>query len=233
MAKNHIMTTKELAEYIKLNEKTVIKMAQNGKLPGIKIGNQWRFHLAAIDKYLQGEIVKSPDEELDLLIQTEAKIIPLSRLIHLGFMDLDLKAENIDEVLISLTKIAKENGLTKQDRILLKELRKREKMMSTAIGKGVAVPHPRNPSTELFQKPNIVFMRSKKGIKFNAPDGKDVYVFFMICAPNEFVHLRLLAKIAKLLHMENIMKRFLCAETKEQIMQILLEFDRDRMFSRT
>ncbi len=231
MPKDNIMTTKELAEYIKLNEKTVIKMAQNGELPGIKIGNQWRFHLTAIDKYLQGEIVKSPDEELDLLIQTEAKIIPLSRLISVELMDLDLKAENIDEVLISLTKLARKNRLTLQDDLLLKELRKREKMMSTAIGKGVAVPHPRNPSAELFQKPNIVFMRSKKGIKFNAPDGKKVNVFFMICAPNEFVHLRLLAKIAKLLHVKNIMERFLCAETKKQVMQIFLAFDRDRIFS--
>ncbi len=232
MAANHIMTTKELSEYIKLNEKTVIKMAQNGELPGIKIGNQWRFHSTAIDKYLQGQRVKSPDEGSDLLIQTEEKIIPLSRLISAELMDLDLKAENMEEVLIALTKIAKENGLTLQNDLLLKELRKREKMMSTAIGKGAAVPHPRNPSTELFQKPNIVFMRSKKGIEFNAPDGKNVYVFFMICAPNELLHLRLLAKIAKLLQMENIMERFLCAQTKEQIMQILLEFDRDRIFFR-
>ncbi len=230
MAKNNIMTTQELAEYIKLNEKTVIKMAQSGELPGVKVGNQWRFHLSSIDNYLQGKIVKAEDKDLDLLIHTKAKIIPLSRLIKPEYMELDLEAESIDEVLIVLTKIAKENDLTPDDQVLLKELKKREKMMSTAIGRGVSIPHPRNPSIKLFQKSNIVFVRLKKGINFNAPDGKDVSIFFMICAPNEFEHLRLLAKVAKLLHMENIRDRLLNAQTKEQIMYILLEFDRERMF---
>ena len=55
MLNSKVMTTKELAEYIKLNEKTIIKMAQNGELPGKKVGNQWRFHLMAIDNYLQIE----------------------------------------------------------------------------------------------------------------------------------------------------------------------------------
>ncbi|PIQ90302.1 MAG: MerR family transcriptional regulator, partial [Candidatus Omnitrophica bacterium CG11_big_fil_rev_8_21_14_0_20_41_12] len=40
--KNPIMTTRELANYIKLNEKTIIRMAQNGKIPGVKVGSQWR-----------------------------------------------------------------------------------------------------------------------------------------------------------------------------------------------
>ena len=44
--------SKELAEYLKLNEKTIIKMAQNKDLSGVKVGNQWRFHRAAIDAYL-------------------------------------------------------------------------------------------------------------------------------------------------------------------------------------
>ncbi|MBI4845018.1 MAG: PTS sugar transporter subunit IIA [Candidatus Omnitrophica bacterium] len=231
MAKNDIMTTKELAEYIKLNEKTVIKMAQTGKLPGVKIGNQWRFHLAAIDNYIQGQIVKSADEDLDLLIQTETTIIPLSRLVSLENIKLNLKAKNGDDVLKILAKIARENKLTLNEQLLLKELRNREQMMSTAIGKGVAVPHPRNPSAEIFQKPNVVFARLEKGIDFGAPDAKDVFVFFMICAPNEFVHLRLLAKIAKLMHVENITEKLLRAQDREKIMQILLEVDHKRMFS--
>lgn len=230
MAKSNIMTTQELAEYVKLNEKTVIKMAQQGKLPGVKIGNQWRFHLTAIDNYLQGKIVKSSDRELDSLIQTTTNIIPLSRLVNPEFMELDLQADNIDEVLKVLTKMAKEKNLSIDDKTLFKQLKLRERMMSTAIGKGVAVPHPRNPSDKLFKKENVVFARSLRGINFNAPDEKKVHLFFMICAPNEFVHLRLLAKIAKLMHVKNIIERFLNADTKEQITQILLEFDRERMF---
>jgi len=76
MINRHIMTTRELAEYIKMNEKTVLKMAQRGELPGVKIGNQWRFHIDSIDEYIQKGVPKLPDNDLDLIIRTAEHIIP-------------------------------------------------------------------------------------------------------------------------------------------------------------
>jgi len=225
------MTTRELAEYIKLNEKTVIKMAQNGKIPGIKVGNQWRFHLASIDNYLQGQIVQSPNEDLDLVIQTENDIIPLSRLINPGLIDLNMDLDKPDAVLTRLVKIAKDNNISENDQLLLKELRDREKMMSTGIGNGIAIPHPRNPSEKLFKKSNIIFARTLKPINFNAPDDKAVSIFFMICAPNEFVHLRILAKIAKFLNKKEIGNKLMAAENPVKLVQVFLEFERANMFS--
>ena len=74
------MTTRELADYIKLNEKTILKMAQTGKLPGIKIANQWRFYLSAVDTHLQKSTIKSSNDNFNILTKTiEEDIIPLSR----------------------------------------------------------------------------------------------------------------------------------------------------------
>lgn len=230
MSENLVMTTKELADYIKLNEKTVIKMAQNGKLPGVKIGNQWRFHLEAIDSCLQKEIVSSSEAELDSIIKTATNIIPLSRLTSQELIRLDLSAKDVDGVLTELAEMAYMKGLTPSQEYLYEELKKREKMLSTAVGNGVAVPHPRHPSPQLFMKPKIIIARSTKGIEYDTPDAKPVYIFFMTCAPNEFVHLRLLAKISKLLRAQNTVERFMCAEDKAHIIQVLLEFDRERLF---
>ena len=47
-----IMTTKELARYLKLHEITICKNASQGKLPGIRIGRVWRFDKEAIDKWI-------------------------------------------------------------------------------------------------------------------------------------------------------------------------------------
>lgn len=230
MSKNSIMTTKELAQYIRINEKTVIKMAQKGQLPGVKVGNQWRFHLESIDKYLQNDIVKSSDEDLDLVIKTADTIVPLSRLILEDAIVLDSKAKNASEVLSELASIAFNNGFTVSEKELLKELKLREKMLSTAVGERAAVPHVRHPSDKLFKESKIVFLRSKKGVDFLAPDGKKVNLFFMTCAQSEFIHLRFLAKISKLLHMKDSVKKLLAAKTKEEIIQIFLEFDKERMF---
>lgn len=231
MSRERIMTTKELAGYIKLNEKTVIKMAQSGELPGVKIGAQWRFHAESIDAYMQNDIVKSKDEDLDLIINTEMNIIPLSRLIREDLICVDLKSVSSKDVLVELVDIASHAGLVISQKKLISELKKREKMLSTAIGNGVAIPHPRHPSGEFFKNPNIILGCSKKGVDFKAPDKKLVHLFFMTCAPNEFVHLRLLSKISKFLHAPDIIHKCMKANSKDEIIQTLLEFERDHFFS--
>jgi len=230
MANNAVMTTKELAEYIKVNEKTVIKLAKNSQIPGVKIGNQWRFYLTSIDNYLQDKIISAPDRELDLIINTASDIIPLSRLTNDNLIKLNFEGKYVESALSELAKIAYGNKLTRSMENLLVQLKRREKMFSTAIGNGVVIPHPRHPSPDLFKKPNIIILRSKIGIDYNTPDDKPVHIFFMICAPNEFVHIRLLAKISKLLQGANIIKALMDAKNNKQILQILFKFDVDHLF---
>jgi len=231
MVTNPIMTTRELAAYIKLNEKTVIRMAQNGKIPGVKVGNQWRFHLAAIDRYLQTDLMESSDNDLDLIIRTKEDAVPLSRLTGSKFIELHSSARTLDQVLTHLSKIAYDSELTFNKSILLKELKQREKMLSTAVSGGAAFPHPRHPSPKLFKEPKIIIVRSKTGIDFDAPDKQPVNMFFMPCAPNEFVHIRLLAKISKLLHFFGGVDKFMKVESKDQIIRLILQFDRQYLFS--
>ena len=50
-----IMTTKELARYLKLHEITVCKYASEGRIPSIRIGRVWRFDKEAIDKWIGGQ----------------------------------------------------------------------------------------------------------------------------------------------------------------------------------
>ncbi|MFH1878752.1 MAG: PTS sugar transporter subunit IIA [Candidatus Omnitrophota bacterium] len=225
-----IMTTKELAEYMKLNEKTILKMAQNKEIPGVKIGSQWRFHLSTIDKYMQREIMSTPRNDLDMIIGTTQHIIPLSRLMDPALMELGLEAGTSGEVLLELAGLAVSNGITDSKKVLFDQLKKREEMLSTAVGGGIAIPHPRNPDSALFKKPNIILGRSKKGIEFSAPDRQKVHLFFMACAPNMVVHLRLIAKISKLLQTDGVITSLTQASNKEEIMQLLLAVERNLLF---
>ncbi len=47
-----VLTIDELAEYLKLSKSTLYKLAQEGKVPGQKVGRHWRFHKAVIDRWL-------------------------------------------------------------------------------------------------------------------------------------------------------------------------------------
>ncbi|HLN81518.1 MAG TPA: helix-turn-helix domain-containing protein [Thermoanaerobaculia bacterium] len=46
------MTIKKLADYLSVNDRTVLKLVSDGTLPGVKVGNQWRFRKAMIDTWL-------------------------------------------------------------------------------------------------------------------------------------------------------------------------------------
>ncbi len=229
MEKDRVITTKELANYLKLNEKTILKMAQSGELPGVKIASQWRFHLSAIDRYLQKSAIKPASSALDMLITPTEDIIPLSRFMDRSLINLGLKSKNRDGVLHELAEIANKAGSVPSAKELFEELREREKMLSTALGDGVAIPHARVPTPDLFKKTNIIMARSKKGVDFVAPDNKKVHLFFMPCASSIVAHLRLLAKISELLRIAGITERFMQADNENEVIKILLELERVRV----
>ena len=51
-----IMTIKEVAEYLKLTEKTAYRLAAEGKIPGFKVGGSWRFKRIEIEKWIESEM---------------------------------------------------------------------------------------------------------------------------------------------------------------------------------
>lgn len=50
-----VLTIVELAEYLKISQSTLYKLAQEGKVPGQKVGKHWRFHRDAVDAWLKNE----------------------------------------------------------------------------------------------------------------------------------------------------------------------------------
>ncbi len=231
MSADIIMTTKELAAYIKLNEKTIIKMAQNRNIPGVKVGNQWRFHRKAIDAYLQQNVPAAIDEHKNSETEKYDNNIFLSRMINSQIIDLDVENNQKETVLRHLVDTAYKAEIAKDKEQLLSELKKREDMLSTAVGNFIALPHPRNPGKRLFLKEGIVVARTKKALEFGAPDKKAVRLFLMICALNESRHLKILATVAKFLQQDNLIKTLMDIKNEKELMRLLLAFDRNNNFN--
>ena len=64
ISKNLVMTAKEVAGYLKINERTVYTLARRGEIPATKIGKQWRFSRSAIEQMIaQQEAAVSPGFE--------------------------------------------------------------------------------------------------------------------------------------------------------------------------
>lgn len=104
---------------------------------------------------------------------------------------------------------------------VLEILNEREKLGSTGIGDGVAIPHGKIANLVALQ---LVFARSTKGVDFESMDGQLTQLFFLLIAPEGAVgvHLKTLARISKLLKDINVRKKLLAATDAAAIYQIIL-----------
>src|SRR5208337_4239854 len=63
---DRLMTVRQLAAYLNLNERTVLKLVSEGELPGVKIGNQWRFRKAMLDAWLDDQMLGVTPRSVDV-----------------------------------------------------------------------------------------------------------------------------------------------------------------------
>jgi len=101
-------------------------------------------------------------------------------------------------------------------------LLEREKLGSTGIGEGVAIPHGKSDSVGRVV---ASFARSESGVKFDALDGEPVYLLFLLIAPTTqqaiSSHLKVLARISRLLKDVYFRKALRNAETVDEIVRII------------
>jgi nitrogen PTS system EIIA component len=103
---------------------------------------------------------------------------------------------------------------------ILKVLQDREKISTTAIGEGVAIPHGKLPNV---QKVSALFARSLQGVDFASLDGEPTYLFFTLIAPQDAAadHLKALARISRLLKDPDLRRRLLAAATNQELYNII------------
>lgn len=107
---------------------------------------------------------------------------------------------------------------------LVQVLMEREKLGSTGIGEGVAIPHGRMKRLKHFF---ISFGRSMRGVDFDSIDHKPCQLFFMVMAPENSAveNLNLLGRIAKLVKDTSFRKKLMGAKSRKEIFEIISEED--------
>jgi nitrogen PTS system EIIA component len=107
---------------------------------------------------------------------------------------------------------------------LVQVLLEREKIESTGIGEGIAIPHGRVKGLKEFL---LCFARSTKGIDFDSIDHKPAHLFFLILAPDNSatVNLELLSRVVTLLRDHSFKKRLMEARSSKELFQIIADED--------
>ena len=131
----------------------------------------------------------------------------------------DLKSKDKKGVLDELVApIAQTAGLNHDD--LVRVLMERERLGSTGIGGGIGIPHGKVKTLESLV---LGFGLSRNGVDFESMDGKPTFIFFLLITPENStgLHLKLLARISRILKNDPFKEKLLTAKNREDIIQII------------
>ena len=136
----------------------------------------------------------------------------------------DLQARSKRAVLAELSEIFTRDHSGIQGEAMVDVLLDREKLGSTGIGDGIAIPHGKLKGLDSLV---ISFGRSREGIDFDAIDGKPVHIFFLLMAPESSTgqHLKALAKISRMLKDQEFRSDLMSARSAEEIYRKIAEKD--------
>jgi PTS system nitrogen regulatory IIA component len=196
-----------LTQYLHLSPQLVAKMADRGKLPGRRIGGQWRFSRADIHHWLEDRIGLSDEAELahvesalDRAADLEdVEVISIAQLLPIDAIQIPLNARTQSSVVKDMTDVAARTGLLWDPAKMAEAVRARENLHPTALDNGVALLHPRRPLGGILSEPFLALGRTSQGIPFGGSRGVLTDVFFLICSTDDRTHLRVLARLSRLL----------------------------------
>ena len=132
----------------------------------------------------------------------------------------DLKGETKEDIIAELVDtLAVGDAISDRDKVLQAVL-EREKIMSTGIGDGIAIPHGKSDAVE---KLVAALGTQRRGVDFEALDGEPAYVFFLLVSPANVSgpHIKALARISRLLKNDDFKKKLIAAETAAEIIEII------------
>lgn len=221
-----IMTTDEISEALRLNERTVLKLVKEKKIPAMKIANQFRYSKEKIIEWIESEMedkqINVKSEIIDHIKspQYDDKIL-INHFIKPNHILLDLKGSNTLEVIEELINHADDIGLIKNKRKILDSVILRETSFSTGVGSNFALPHPRICTDEMSEPGFILIGVLRKGIKFN-PDNNQLYnLFFLFAIPDLKLHLHLMSYMIRILKDEGKNATILQSKTEIELLNQL------------
>jgi PTS system nitrogen regulatory IIA component len=213
MTDDAILTIEEVARYLRVSERTVYDWAQKGEIPSGKIGTVWRFKKTEIEKWvndrLSGNTLNAHFNSVHI-----ATVISPERIVFLNY------AAKQDALLVLADNLAAAPQV-KNRQELAREILKREELMSTAMGRGIAIPHVRLSSvTDLVVSVGI----SQTDITDFLPlDDEPVRLIFMIAAAynQHAYYLQTLSFFSARLKNQELRTALLAAKTTEEAYALL------------
>ncbi|MBD5428794.1 MAG: PTS transporter subunit EIIA [Treponema sp.] len=168
-----ILTIEEVANYLRVSERTVYDWAQKGEIPSGKIGTVWRFKRSEIESWVNERLSSNAKREEPTPPVRVRNILAPDRIVFITH------TTRHDALVALATRLATAPQI-KNEKELIDGILRREELMSTAVGRGIAIPHVRLSSvTDLVMAVGIC---GHDIIGFQPVDDIPVRLLIMIAA---------------------------------------------------
>ncbi len=231
----------QLAAYLHLSPDQVTKMASRGKLPGRKVNGAWKFSESEIHHWLEEQIgIVEPDElqRVEMIIEKSIDTTIDNRAMLWEFMSQDaiaipLDARTRSSVAREMSNLAANTGLLWDASQMADAVLTREALHPTALENGVALLHPRRPQSSILSDSLVALGICPRPIPFGNTAGLLTDVFFLICSTDDKIHLKILARLARLVSDEVLLTMLRSAQSPAEALELIRTAERELIASDT
>ena len=189
------LSTREVARLLDMPEETIERWIRKGSLPAVEIKGQYMVREHDLKRWADMHHIVLNESPKDSRQGPEPKDISIFKAMQRGGVFYGIKGNNVKEVLEDMVRVVTlPENLDRN--MLLELLLEREKLASTGIGEGIAIPHPRTMPEGILKLPIISTCFLEKEVDYNAIDAKPVFVLFMMISPSIKVHLEMLSRLS-------------------------------------
>lgn len=191
---------RDVAELLGVSEKTVYRWVKEDAIPVYRINRQYRFSRSEIHDWIaQRHTTISHDP----IAAANGSPVFLSDLLEEGGIFYKVEGTDAEQALRNAAKLLPIPFSASRDDVIT-QIVERERVYSTAIGRGVALPHPRSSALLGISRDLVALAFLESPLDFGALDGAPVHSLFLVLSCNESRHLEILAKITYLVHQTDL-----------------------------
>ena len=189
---------RDVARLLRISEQTAYRWARDGSLPSYQVNDDYRFNRVELQEW-----AATTKHQVSPELFAEQGAVhatpPLCAAIERGGIFYDIPGNQRGAVLEAVAQLP---GIPPGiDRSLLHRLLvAREAQVSSGIGEGIAIPHPRDPIVIGADEPYVLLCFLRQPVDFGALDRQPIRVLFLVLSPSVRLHLQILARIAHVLH---------------------------------
>ena len=214
------ISVKDAARLLTVSEKTIYRWIKQEIIPVYRVSEQYRFNRSELLDWATSRRVNIAPEVFQEPESDEQPLPMLSEALEAGGIFYRLEGKDREEVLTDMV-----NHLRLPDEVdrnyLFQVLLARERLASTAVGQGIAIPHPRNPVLLHVTKPTVTLSFLEKPVDYFALDKEPVNILFTLISPTVRAHLHLLSKLGFVLRDPTFRKVLNEVGSREEIFSVL------------